>query len=193
MKRIIILLFAFWMAISVSGCKASSDNHTLQDYNDTTENITGSFTVGNFVMTIPEGYSAKKSSDLYMLFSENSDCIISVFAVDLSILDETHVRQYVSTQSKVYEDPEATIYNAKVQELAFGDLSVRVALYAEETVDGRATIRANGSFTDSWYGYTVAIQCSADSDRISEDFYSFAEFCGYAEYIGEDRRFDFIQ
>lgn len=193
MKRIIILLIAVWIAISILGCDASPDNNSSQEYNYTSENITGSFTVGNFVMTIPEGYSSKKSSDLYMLFSENSDCIISIFAVDLSILDETHVRQYVSTQSKVYEDPEATIYNAKVQEIVFGDLPVYVSLYAEEAEDGRATIQANASFTDSWYGYTVSIECSADSDRISEDFYSFAEFCGYAEYIGNERRFDFIQ
>lgn len=193
MKRIIILLFAVWIAISICGCKASSNNHNSQDYNYTSENITGSFTVGNFVMTVPDGYSAEKITDLYFLSSDNSDCSISIFAVDLSSLDEVHVRQYVSSQSEVFENTEATVYNMKVQELAFGDLSVHVALYAEETVDGHATIRANGSFTDSWYGYTLEIQCSADSDRISEDFYSFAEFCGYAEYIGEDRRFDFIQ
>ena len=193
MKRILTLFLAVWIVLSFLGCGSTTDRYTERHYNDTTENITGSFIVGNFVMTIPEGYSAKKSSDLYMLLSENSDCIISIFAVDLSILDEIHVRQYVSTQSKVYEDPEATIYNAEVQEIVFGDLPVYVRLYAEEAADGRATIQANGSFTDSWYGYTLSIECSADSDRISEDFYSFAEFCGYAEYIGEERRFDFIQ
>lgn len=197
MKRMIVLLFAVLIAMSIGACESSPDNYDPQDdqkdYDITTEYITGTFTVGNFIMTVPEGFSAQKTSHSYLLFSENSDCTISIFAIDLSRLDKTHVRQYIASQSKVFVNTEANIYSKKTQELRFGNMSVYLDMYIEETATGLATLHANGSFTDSWYGYTVSVQCSADSDNISEDFSSFGELCAYAKYIGKDHRFDFIQ
>lgn len=192
MKRIAAMLLSVCIAISLNACGFPTDDYDLQD-NSTEYTAGDTFTVGNYTMTVPDGYSAEKSNDLFCLSSENSDGFISIFAVDISPLDEAHVHSYIASQSEAFVDEEATRYNEKIQEVTFGQLSVYLDLYAEESPDGLATIKTNGSFTDSWYGYTVAIQCSAESDKISEDFNAFAAFCASAEYVGEEPRFDFIQ
>ena len=186
-KRIITLLLLICMAIAVSACGSE------KNYGNTSEDVTGStFTVGNYVMTIPDGFSARKTNDLYFLTSEQGNCTISIFAADVSPLDEDHVRRYISSQADAFVDENATRYNEKIQEVNFGGTTVIMELYAEES-DGYATINTDGSFTDSWYGYTVSIQCSSGSDSLSEDFEAFGKFCASAKYTGKDPRFSFVQ
>ena len=188
MKRVLALLIAIGIVFSISACGSEPD------YENQNEKIVGNtITVGNYVMTIPDGFSATKSSDLYFLSSDESSCTISIFAVNLAVLDEKHVREYISTQAEAFFNEKATRYSENIQKIKFGDITVLMDMYAEVSSDGFATINTNGTFTDSWYGYTVAIECESGSDRISEDFYSFAEFCASAEYIGEKPRFDFVQ
>ncbi len=188
LKKIVAITLCLAALLSTSACGTTSDK------GNSSETVTGTtFTVGNYVMTIPDGFSAEKSNDSYFLTSKQSGCSIFIFATDVSILDEGHVQQYIASQMKVFVNENSTRYSEKLQEINFGGKTVYMEMYAEESNNGYATINTNGSFTDSWYGYTVAIQCESGSDSLSDDFYSFAEFCATAKYIGKEPRFDFVQ
>ena len=150
-------------------------------------------TMGNFLITLPDGFSVTSSTEnSASVSSADGLCYIGVFAADVSTLCEEDIIGHLPSQHESFMTPNATRGASEEQTVKFGPFSLKFNLYAELGNDSIDTINMDGSFTDSWYSYTVLFRCHVDAD-VSSHTYSFAEFCGYSKYTGLDPRFERMQ
>lgn len=191
MKRFFALILVL-CTVLLGAC--GKDNQEAKITMPQSTKITDSFVIGNYVMTVPNGYTAETSSyRSFYLTSDDGECFMSIYAVDVSSLDESHTQEIISSQEGVFQDDDATIYSETTHPVNFGGVSVDMLMYVEVDTSGYATLNIEGVFTDSWYCYTVFVSYSMDADNSTQYASNFGEFCATAEYTGESSRFDFVQ
>lgn len=197
MKKVLVLWIVTSLILSIFGCSAKP---TENPSNETTENkkdaisVNGNaITMGNFLITLPDGFSVTSSTEnSASVSSADGLCYIGVFAADVSGLTEDQIINRLPSQHESFMTPSATKGDVQDQSVTFGPYKLTFNLYAEVDTDSISTINIDGSFTDSWYTYTVLYRCATGSD-VSDHTYSFAEFCGKSKYIGLDPRFERMQ
>ena len=197
MKKVLVLLIVTSLILSICGCsvkptEAPSDEFTHNERDAVTVN-SKTITMGNFLITLPDGFSVTSSTEnSASVSSADGLCYIGVFAADVSGLTEDQILNRLPSQHESFMTPGATRGEVKNQTVTFGPYKLTFDLYAEIDTDSIATINMDGSFTDSWYTYTVLYRCASGTD-VSDYTYSFGEFCAYSEYTGLDPRFERMQ
>lgn len=191
MKRFLALVLCL---IALMLCACGTNTNTTDKIPTKPNKITDSFKVGNYTMTLPDGYAAEANSDhSYFITSEDGNSYMAIYALDVSLLDEAYVQEYIASQKGVFKDDDCTIYGEKTTQVNFAGTSKDMLIYVETDTSGYATLNIEGAFTDSWYGYTVFLQYPVDADKASDYASAFGEFCATAEYAGKAPRFDFVQ
>ena len=158
--------------------------------------VNGSSSVrfGNFETTIPTGFKVLSVADNTLsIGSEDGECVIGIFAADISMLTEELAAAYVPTMYETFATEGAVRTEGKQMDGIVGPFDVKYDLYAEESSDIGSTINIDTALTDSWYCYMIMMRCNSGSGKTSEYTNAFAEFFGYAEYIGGTPRFEFVQ
>ncbi len=199
MKKLLSVLFALCL-LTFAGCSIGPEHNTSLSANSAgtkrpaisvDDNV---ITAGNFKIPIPDGFEATSSEEnTASIASEDGGCFIGIFAADVSSLTEEQIIGHLPSQHDSFMTDGASRSDERETATQFGPIDIILNLYAEKSADLNATINMDASFTDSWYSYTIMFRCYAGSDKISEYSTSFAEFCGYAEYIGAEARFSFVQ
>lgn len=202
MKKTIIFLLVISLVLSFYGC--SPKNSTTEDETINTTKTTepqkdavsvdkNTITMGNFLITLPDGFTITSfTENSASVSSADGLCYIGVFAADVSELPEEDILEHLPSQHESFMTPGATRGEPKEQTVKIGPYKLTFNLYAEIDTDSIDTINMDGSFTDSWYTYTVLYRCYAEAD-VSSYTYSFAEFCGNSKYIGLEPRFNAMQ
>ena len=215
MKKSIVAILLIALMLCVSGCGSSNTSDTTvaagaSDNENTTLNHTQTSTtgtakrengvygkilvLGNIEFTIPEGFQATIiDENTYMLTSKDYACSIGLYANSVQELDEEMTQIYLPLQHQAFVGEEETKYEeSKLDGFAAG-FEIKMNSYASATDDLRLSINMNSTFTDSWYAYTVMFKCASDSANLNSYVTTFAEVTGYAEYVGDEPRFDFVQ
>ena len=148
--------------------------------------------IGYITFTIPDGFTATAVNDkTFMLSSDDGTCSFSLFAADISGLDEIKTKLYLPQQSELFDDDKTLIGDIDTIDGFVAGYDVVMDLYS--VMDGVKLVTAmDGTFTDSWYAYTVMLR-SNSGDNLSDNIHKFAEFTAFAEHDGPDARFDFVQ
>lgn len=157
--------------------------------------ITGdSLALGNFKFTIPSTFIVSKVNDnTVLLTSLDEDCSIGLFAVDISNLDEAKTQTYLPLQHNSFITSDHERIKEALLDALVGRFEIKINTYGEIRSDDSAVSCMNATFTDSWFAYTILLECDVESDKLESYINTFAEFIGYAKYAGENPRFDFIQ
>lgn len=197
MKKVLALWIIMAFILSIGGCSAKPEETSFEEITENKKRavtVNGkTITMGNFLITLPDDFSVTSSTENSASISSTDGlCYIGVFAADVSELTEEQIINRLPSQHESFMTPNATRGEPKDQTVKFGPYNLKFNLYAELGDDSIDTINMDGSFTDSWYTYTVLFRCHVDAD-VSGHTYSFAEFCGYSEYIGLDLRFERMQ
>lgn len=194
MKRYLALLLAVSL-LMLPACTTNNQDGKSSGSEQPVVSVDGStLTLGNFEIQIPDGFSVNSSDEnTVSIASADGGCFIGVFAADVSGLTEEQVKTFLPQQAASFMADSSSRASERQSDTRFGPFDVTIDLYAETSSELAATVNMDTSFTDSWYTYTIMFRCYADSDKLSDYTTTFAEFCGYAEYTGEDARFDFVQ
>lgn len=197
MKKALVLLIVASIILSICGCSAKPTENPSEELTKNEKDAVSvngkTITMGNFLITLPDGFSITSSTENSASVSSSDGlCYIGVFAADVSGLTEDQIINRLPSQHASFMTPGATKGSVQDQSVTFGPYKLTFDLYAEVDTDSISTINIDGSFTDSWYTYTVLYRCATGSD-VSDHTYSFAEFCGKSQYIGLDPRFDRMQ
>lgn len=150
-------------------------------------------TAGNLKMTIPSGYTAQQVNDnAVMLGSPDGKCGISIFAADISDLDEAAAMAYIPMQKESFYADDAV--QSEIEEIGpytVGGFDVTMEVYSEIFTDLSMYSALSTTFTDSWYGYTIQLKTAEIS---TEDYATaYGQMVMAAIYTGPTARFDFVQ
>ena len=148
---------------------------------------------GNLTLTIPDGYTASTVNDnAVMLGSPDGKCGISIFAADISDLDEAAAMAYVPLQKEsFYSDDAVRSEIEPIGPYTVGGFDVTMEVYSEIFTDLSMYSVLATTFTDSWYGYTILLKTA----EISAEGYAtaYGQMVMTATYTGAAPRFDFVQ
>lgn len=160
----------------------------------TTVSISGNtVTAGNLKMHIPSGYTAEQVNDnAVMLGSPDGKCGISIFAADISDLDEAAAMAYIPMQREsFYADDAVQSEIETIGPYEVGGFDVNMEVYSEIYTDLSMYSVLATTFTDSWYGYTILLKTAETS---TEDYATaYGQMVLTATYTGAVPRFDFVQ
>lgn len=148
---------------------------------------------GNLTLAIPEGYAASPVNDnAVMLASPDGKCGISIFAADISSLDEAATMAYIPMQKESFYSDDAVQSDIEViGPYTVGGFDVTMEVYSEIFTDLSMYSVLTTTFTDSWYGYTILLKTAEIS---TEDYATaYGQMVMTAKYTGPAARFDFVQ
>ena len=148
---------------------------------------------GNLTLAIPEGYAASPVNDNgVMLASPDGKCGISIFAADISSLDEATTMAYIPMQKESFYSDDAVQSEIEViGPYTVGGFDVTMEVYSEIFTDLSMYSVLTTTFTDSWYGYTILLKTAEVS---TEDYATaYGQMVMTAKYTGPAARFDFVQ
>lgn len=150
-------------------------------------------TAGNLKMTIPSGYTAEQVNDnAVMLGSSDGKCGISIFAADISDLDEAAAMAYIPMQKEsFYADDAVQSEIEGIGPYTVGGFDVTMEVYSEICTDLSMYSVLSTTFTDSWYGYTILLKTAETSTEAYATAYG--QMVMTAIYTGPAVRFDFVQ
>ena len=162
--------------------------------NGPTVSISDNFVnAGNLKMTIPSGYTAEQVNDnAVMLGSPDGKCGISIFAADISALDEAAAMAYIPMQKESFYADDAV--QSEIEEIGpytVGGFDVTMEVYSEILTDLSMYSALSTTFTDSWYGYTILLKTAETSTEAYATAYG--QMVMTAIYTGPAARFDFVQ
>ena len=148
---------------------------------------------GNLTFAIPDGYAASPVNDnAVMLASSDGKCGISIFAADISSLDEATTMAYIPMQKESFYSDDAVQSEIEViGPYTVGGFDVTMEVYSEIFTDLSMYSVLTTTFTDSWYGYTILLKTAEIS---TEDYATaYGKMVMAAKYTGPAARFDFVQ
>lgn len=150
-------------------------------------------TAGNLTFTIPDGYTATLvNENSIMLGSPDGKCGISIFAADISALDEATAMVYIPMQKESFYADDAV--QSEIDEIGpytVGGFDVTMEVYSEICTDLSMYSVLSTTFTDSWYGYTILLKTAETSTEAYATAYG--QMVMTATYTGTEPRFDFVQ
>ena len=150
-------------------------------------------TAGNLIFQIPDGYTASLvNENAIMLGSPDGKCGISIFAADISDLDEAATMIYIPLQREsFYTDDAVQSEIEKIGPYDVGGFEVDMEIYTEILTDLSMYAVLTTTFTDSWYGYTILLKTA----EVSSEGYAtaYGQLVLTAVYTGATPRFDFVQ
>ncbi len=202
-KKPLIFLACTLTALTLYGCGASVPSGPLEssapDQTAPTEtasiiSISGNnMTLGNLEFMIPDGFTATVVNESSVaLVSSDKACSIGLFATDISALDEAKAKEYLPLQHNSFVSDDCERVRESSSESLAAGFDITMNSYGKILPDA-STACMDSTFTDSWYAYTILFECDINSPQIKEYITSFAEFTGYANYVGAEPRFDFVQ
>lgn len=150
-------------------------------------------TAGNMILPIPDGYTATLvNENAIMLGSPDGKCGISIFAADISSLDEATTMAYIPMQKESFYSDDAVQSEIEViGPYTVGGFDVTMEVYSEIFTDLSMYSVLTTTFTDSWYGYTILLKTAEIS---TEDYATaYGQMVMTAKYTGPAARFDFVQ
>lgn len=150
-------------------------------------------TAGNLIFQIPDGYTASLvNENAIMLGSPDGKCGISIFAADISAIDETTAMAYIPMQREsFYADDAVQSEIETIGPYTVGGFDVTMEVYSEIFTDLSMYSVLTTTFTDSWYGYTILLKTAETS---TEDYATaYGQMVLTAVYTGAAPRFDFVQ
>ena len=149
---------------------------------------------GNFETAIPDGLKIASVDDNIVILSANDgECIISIFAADVSMLTESKLREYLPTQVESFKADDSIRAGEEKVDGVVGQFDVNYNSYVEMTASSDIYVVFDTTMTDSWYSYTVIMYVDSESENASSYASTFVKFLGYAKYVGSEPRFDFVQ
>lgn len=150
-------------------------------------------TAGNLVLPIPEGYTAQMvNENTILLMSPDGNCGISIFAADISELDEASAMLYIPMQQEsFYADDGVQSEIETFGPYTVGGFDVNWDIYTEILTDLSMYSVLSTTFTDSWFGYTILLKTMETN---CEDYATaYGIMLLKATYTGPAPRFDFVQ
>ena len=149
---------------------------------------------GNFETAIPDGFKiASVDDNIVILSANNGECVISIFAADVSMLTESKLREYLPTQVESFKADDSVRAGEEKVDGVVGQFDVNYNGYVEMTASLDTYVVFDTTMTDSWYSYTVIMHIKSGSEDLTNYVNAFAKFLGYAKYVGSEPRFDFVQ
>ena len=153
--------------------------------------------LGNITFAIPDDFIVTvvdKNSFVLSPSDGNGNCAIAIAAFDVSLLEESSMETYLDTVNKAMVDFGDDIVVPSEDDIITEIGGIEVHLRACGTSDGSNMIfHADGTFTDSWYAYTIVYKSNMESEKHSEYNNIFVAFTLSSTHNGREPRFDFVQ
>lgn len=152
------------------------------------------FIIGNFTFYVPESFSVTSSEGgaPFILSSADNDCIIILYASDISNMDESTANSFLYLQHESLTEYEFVVLESDDIYAIIDEFPVVLnsCLVLE---DGKSNLCIDGTFTDSFYGYTLVYKVNMDSDSQSDYNIQFVDLMACSQYNGKDPRFPLVQ
>lgn len=198
MKRLISLLLVLFLSFGMVACSSRNVHENAEqpvNYDSLMKESDGTveFQAGNIKFRIPKEHSyylsQSESGNFISLNFDGSNMVLSIYTQDVSSNSKSVCKDYVS----VYQDSSGEKHKDCVLSDTYigkaGGLDVKLTIYVYEEND-RTDYILSYIFTDSYYLYDITAEVI---DVKSIDSSAFIQMISESEYVGSDRRFDFVQ
>lgn len=142
--------------------------------------------IGQYHAEIPDSFSVySEDESSIILASQNLQCVVGLFAYDMSESEENVIRDYMDQLA-------VTEQSSKEVNTMVADMSLKSDLWVDMGEDMNASIVVQTSFTDSWYIYRIKTNYLNEDDPEAA-MSAVIDFLVSFTSDGVPPRFDFVQ
>lgn len=158
---------------------------------ETTEPPITEFSLGELTFQVIEGTEiADLQEDVCTLTLVPDKAWASIYAIDVSAMEGSTLDAFVKLQHQSLADPDSEHSNESSTDVSVYGFDVTLDSYTTVSESGLTVYHYTGTFTDTWYAYTLYFMCTEDSEECS---YPFGALIGSAVHSGKELREDALK